>query len=221
MQVAIQRQRLGHGPAHHSDTAGDVVEAAVGHARDHPVEHRALDPVEPAVEPRRPAGHRHVAPALERLEQRADPLGLHLEVGGQGEDHVPGAALDPEPEGGGLAEGSGEAEHPHRLELGQAGQLGRRSEAAVHHEEELVGEAAGLELAGERLVDRLEIVGPFHDGDDDRDQPGPGARGTLGGGDDRLHQALCPHVNEPPRRSEYRWRSRARCSRPPPPPGRA
>ena len=79
---------------------------------------------------------------------------------------------------------------------------GGRREPAVEDEEELVLLAAAIELAGERAVQRQEVVGPLDHGDDHGDQPdigGPGRwraldgrlhEGALGGHDQRTSQAV-------------------------------
>jgi hypothetical protein len=51
------------------------------------------------------------------------------------------------PERGGLAEGAREPQHPDGGLLPQRGELRRHRQTAVHDEDELVGEPAGLELA--------------------------------------------------------------------------
>ena len=110
--TAVQRQRLRHRPPDDADAAGDVMEAAIGDPAEHPVEHPRLEPVEPAVHPRRAAGHDQVGAALQGIEQRAHALGLHLEIRRQRHHDIAPAPLDAQPERRGLAERAGEGEQP-------------------------------------------------------------------------------------------------------------
>ena len=149
-----------------------------------------LEPVEPAVHPRRAVGHHQVGAVLQRVQQRADALGLHLEVGRQGDDHVAPAALDPEAERGRLAERPREGQQAHRrVRLAQGDQLRRGGESAVEDEEELVLLAAPLELAGEGVVEQRQVVRPLHDRDDHGDEPRVGGPGRIRTLDDRLHES--------------------------------
>ena len=161
-------------------------------------------------------------PASRPSSMACETVGGHLEIGGQGKDHVALAALDAQPQGGGFTECAGEAEDAHAVPLAaQGGQLGWRGESAVEHEEKLVCLTPALELAGKRAIQLHQVVRALYHRHDHRDQSVLRRTRALGMFAARLHQDRCPHVNGPPRRSESRSRSRARCSRPLRPPGPA
>ena len=80
VQVSIQRKGLGDVPAHGPHPARHIVETLLRHSPDDAVEGAGLQPVKPAVQPRRATGHHHVGPTLDRVEQAPDPLRLNLKV---------------------------------------------------------------------------------------------------------------------------------------------
>ena len=72
--------------------------------------------------------------------------------------------------------------------------------------------AATVELAGEGVIERDEIVRPLDHGDDDGDEPpGGGPAQSAGATVGSMRVPSADMINEPPRRSGSRARSRARC----------
>jgi hypothetical protein len=88
------------------------VESLVRNPSDDAVERPRLYPVEPAVQPGRPAGHHHVRPVGDGIQQKAQSLRLHLEVRGKGDQQIAPALLYAEPECCGLAERPRKAQKP-------------------------------------------------------------------------------------------------------------
>ena len=113
------------------------------------------------------------APPSSASSRRADALGLHLEVGRQGEDHVAPAPLDAQAQGGGLAEGAGEAEDAGRDRCSRlsATSSGGGVKPPSKTKRNSCSSPRRSSSRAKALVHRHQVVGPLDHRDDHGDQP--------------------------------------------------